>query len=49
MSGNEEVTGANILVAIFSERESHAVFYLNQQNMTRFNAVSYISHGSLDQ
>ena len=49
MSGNEEVTGANILVAIFSERESHAVFYLNQQNMTRLNAVSYISHGSLDE
>ena len=49
MSGNEEVTGANILVAIFSERESHAVFYLNQQNMTRLNAVSYISHGSSDE
>ena len=49
MSGSEEVTGANILVAIFSERESHAVFYLNQQNMTRLNAVSYISHGSLDE
>tara|TARA_Y100001970_G_scaffold258789_1_gene339066 strand:+ start:7579 stop:9843 length:2265 start_codon:yes stop_codon:yes gene_type:complete len=46
MSGNEEVTGANILVAIFSERESHAVFYLNKQNMTRLDAVSYISHGS---
>ena len=46
MSGSEEVTGANILVAIFSERESHAVFYLNKQNMTRLNAVSYISHGS---
>ena len=46
MSGSEEVTGANILVAIFSERESHAVFYLNKQNMTRLDAVSYISHGS---
>jgi ATP-dependent Clp protease ATP-binding subunit ClpA len=46
MSGSEEVTGANILVAIFSERESHAVFYLNNQNMTRLDAVSYISHGS---
>jgi len=48
MSGNEEVTGANILVAIFSERESHAVFYLSQQNMTRLHAVSYISHGATD-
>ena len=46
MSGNEEVTGANILVAIFSERESHAVFYLNKQKMTRLDAVSYISNGS---
>ena len=46
MSGNEEVTGANILVAIFSERESHAVFYLHEQQMTRLDAVSYISHGS---
>ena len=46
MSGSEEVTGANILVAIFSERDSHAVFYLNKQNMTRLDAVSYISHGS---
>jgi ATP-dependent Clp protease ATP-binding subunit ClpA len=45
MSGVEEVTGANILVAIFSERESHAVFYLNKQNMTRLDAVSFISHG----
>ena len=48
MSGSDEVTGANILVAIFSERESHAVFYLNQQKMTRLDAVSYISHGSLE-
>ena len=46
MSGNGEVTGANILVAIFSERESHAVFYLHEQKMTRLHAVSYISHGS---
>ena len=45
MSGNGEVTGANILVAIFSERESHAVFYLHEQKMTRLHAVSYISHG----
>ena len=44
-SGREEVTGANILVAIFSERESHAVFFLQQQDMTRLDAVSYISHG----
>ena len=46
ISGNGEVTGANILVAIFSERESHAVFYLHEQKMTRLHAVSYISHGS---
>ena len=44
-SGRESVTGANLLVAIFSERESHAVFYLQQQDMTRLDAVSYISHG----
>ncbi len=44
-SGRENVTGANVLVAIFSERESHAVFYLQQQDMTRLDAVSYISHG----
>ena len=49
MSGNEEVTGANILVAIFSERESHAVFYLNEQKMTRLDAVSYISHGTTEE
>jgi len=48
MSGSEEVTGANILVAIFSERESHAVFYLHQQKMTRLDAVTYLSHGSLE-
>ena len=46
MSGSDEVTGANILVAIFSERESHAVFYLHEQQMTRFDAVSFISHGN---
>ena len=45
MSGREEVTGANVLVAIFSERESHAVFYLQSQEMTRLDAVRYISHG----
>jgi len=44
-SGREEVTGANVLVALFSERESHAVFYLHQQDMTRLDAVQYISHG----
>ncbi len=45
MSGREEVTGANVLVAIFSERESHAVYFLQQQDMSRLDAVSYISHG----
>lgn len=44
-SGREEVTGANVLVALFSERESHAVFFLQDQDMTRFDAVNYISHG----
>ena len=44
-SGREEVTGANVLVALFSERESHAVFFLQQQDMSRLDAVSYISHG----
>ena len=44
-SGREEVTGANILVAIFVERESHAAYFLGEQNMTRYDAVSYISHG----
>ena len=44
-SGREEVTGANVLVALLSERESHAVFFLQEQEMTRFDAVSYISHG----
>jgi ATP-dependent Clp protease ATP-binding subunit ClpA len=44
-SGREEVTGANILVAMFSERDSHAVYYLQEQEMTRFDAVNYISHG----
>ena len=44
-SGREEVTGANVLVAIFSERESHAAFFLNEQEMGRFDAVQYISHG----
>jgi ATP-dependent Clp protease ATP-binding subunit ClpA len=44
-SGREEVTGANVLVAMFSERESHAVFYLQVQDMSRLDAVNYISHG----
>ncbi|MEX1110153.1 MAG: AAA family ATPase, partial [Dongiaceae bacterium] len=44
-SGREEVTGANILVAIFSERESHAVYFLQEQDMSRLDAVNYLSHG----
>lgn len=44
-AGREEVTGANVLVAMFSERESHAVYFLQNYNMTRFDAVNYISHG----
>ena len=44
-SGRTEVTGANVLVAIFAERESHAAFFLQEQDMTRYDAVNYISHG----
>jgi hypothetical protein len=44
-SGREEVTGANLLVAIFAERESHAAYFLQEQEMTRYDAVNYISHG----
>jgi ATP-dependent Clp protease ATP-binding subunit ClpA len=44
-SGREEVTGANVLIAIFAERESHAAFFLQEQEMTRFDAVQYVSHG----
>jgi ATP-dependent Clp protease ATP-binding subunit ClpA len=44
-SGRDEVTGANVLVALFTERESHAVYFLQEQNMTRLDAVSYMSHG----
>ena len=44
-SGRDEVTGANVLVALFSERESHAVYYLQLQDMTRLDAVNFISHG----
>ena len=44
-SGREEVTGANVLVALFSERESHAVYFLQLYDMSRLDAVNYISHG----
>ncbi|MCG8441434.1 MAG: ATP-dependent Clp protease ATP-binding subunit ClpA, partial [Caulobacterales bacterium] len=44
-SNREEVTGANVLVALFSERESHAAYCLQEQDMTRYDAVNYISHG----
>ncbi|MHB1220047.1 MAG: ATP-dependent Clp protease ATP-binding subunit ClpA [Alphaproteobacteria bacterium] len=44
-SGRERVTGANVLVAMFAERESHAVYFLQLQDMTRLDAVNYISHG----
>jgi ATP-dependent Clp protease ATP-binding subunit ClpA len=44
-SGRDEVTGANVLVALFTERESHAVYFLQEQNMNRLDAMSYISHG----
>ncbi len=44
-SGRDEVTGANVLVAIFAERESHAAFFLQEQEMTRYDAVNFISHG----
>jgi ATP-dependent Clp protease ATP-binding subunit ClpA len=44
-SGKKEVTGANVLVAIFGEKDSHAVYFLNQQEITRLDVVNYISHG----
>ena len=44
-SGKKEVTGANVLVAIFSEQDSHAVYLLNKQDLTRLDVVNYISHG----
>ncbi|MDQ2878017.1 MAG: ATP-dependent Clp protease ATP-binding subunit ClpA [Pseudomonadota bacterium] len=44
-SGRDEVTGGNVLVALFSERESYAVYFLQQQDMSRLDAVSFISHG----
>jgi DNA-binding CsgD family transcriptional regulator len=43
-SGGEDVTGANVLVAMFAEREAHAVYFLQEQDMTRFDAINYISH-----
>jgi ATP-dependent Clp protease ATP-binding subunit ClpA len=44
-AGNKEVTGANVLVAVFSEKESHAVYFLHKQDITRFDVVNYIAHG----
>jgi ATP-dependent Clp protease ATP-binding subunit ClpA len=44
-SGKKEVTGANVLVAIFGEKDSHAVYFLQQQGVTRLDVVNYISHG----
>jgi len=44
-SGKKEVTGANVLVAVFGEKDSHAVYFLNQQEVTRLDVVNYISHG----
>jgi len=44
-SGRGDVTGANILVAIFSEQESHACFFLGEEGLTRFDAVNFIAHG----
>ncbi|MDO8595169.1 MAG: Clp protease N-terminal domain-containing protein, partial [Sulfuricaulis sp.] len=43
--GKKEVTGANALVAIYGEKESHAVYFLHRQNISRFDVVNYISHG----
>ncbi len=44
-NGKKEVTGANVLVAIFGEKDSHAVYYLHQQGVTRLDVVNFISHG----
>ena len=44
-SGRDEVTGANVLVAIFAERESNAAYFLQEQDMTRYDAVNFIAHG----
>ena len=44
-AGKKEVTGANVLVAIFAEKDSHAVYFLHKQDITRFDVVNYIAHG----
>ena len=44
-SGKKEVTGSNVLVAIFSEKQSQAVYFLGLQNVTRLDVVNFISHG----
>ena len=44
-SGKDDVTGANVIVALFSEQDSHAAYFLDEQDVTRFDVVSYISHG----
>src|SRR5665647_1709107 len=44
-NGKKEVTGANVLVAIFGEKDSHAVYYLHQQGVTRLDVVNFIAHG----
>ena len=44
-SGKHEVTGANVLVALFSEKDSHAVYFLQEQDINRLDVVNYISHG----
>jgi ATP-dependent Clp protease ATP-binding subunit ClpA len=46
-SGREEISGANVIIALFSERESYAVHFLQEQDMTRFDAINFISHGIL--
>jgi SMP-30/Gluconolactonase/LRE-like region len=45
-SSREEMTGANVLVAIFAERESHAAYFLQEQGMTRYDAINYLSYGA---
>lgn len=44
-AGRDEVTGANVLVALFPERETHATYFLEQQDITRYDVVNYVSHG----
>ena len=44
-AGKKEVTGANVLVAVFAEKDSHAVYFLHKQDITRFDVVNYIAHG----